>query len=147
MYSSGKLQHIVKRDIAWIPAWGTTEEFLQGFREGDRTQYFYDRGLIYYALSNPDMRSCYEISSFLLSKCTENKENCILEKKTRNFDDHIIRYSEKNYDVLQTARLVNNCLKQVRILISREKNVLPIELMMALCRLQKKNCIHYMIFG
>ena len=52
VYSSGKLQHIVKRDIAWIAAWGTTEEFLQKFREDDEMQYFYDRGLIYYALSN-----------------------------------------------------------------------------------------------
>ena len=81
VYSSGKLQHIVKRDIAWIAAWGTTEEFLQKFREDDEMQYFYDRGLIYYALSNPDMGSCYEISSFLLSRCSKEKKNCILENK------------------------------------------------------------------
>ena len=50
-------------------------------------QYFYDRGLIYYALSNPDMGSCYEISSFLLSRCNKEKKNCILEKKTRDTFD------------------------------------------------------------
>ena len=113
---------------------GTTEEFLQGFREGDRTQYFYDRGLIYYALSNPDMGSCYEISSFLLSKCTENKENCILEKKTRDFDGpyHTL-FQRKNYDVLQTAELCDRLFEAgADPNQAGEKNILPIELMMAL---------------
>lgn len=134
VYDSGKLQHIIKRDIAWIAAWGTTDEFLQRFREDDSKQYFYDRGLIYYALSNPDMGSCYEISSFLLSKCTENKENCILEKKTRDFDGpyHIL-FRRKSYDVLQTTELCNILFEAgADPNQAGEKNILPIELMMAL---------------
>ena len=134
VYSSGKLQHIVKRDIAWIAAWGTTEEFLQKFREDDEMQYFYDRGLIYYALSNPDMGSCYEISSFLLSRYNKEKKTCILEKKTRDFDGpyHML-FRRKNYDVLQTAELCEQLFEAgADPNQAGEKNVLPIELMMAL---------------
>ena len=134
VYDSGKLQHIIKRDIAWVAAWGTTDEFLQRFHEDDRTQYFYDRGLIYYALSNPDMECCYEIASFLLSKCAENKENCMLQKKTRDFDGpyHTL-FRRKNYDVLQTTELCNRLLEAgADPNQAGEKNILPIELMMAL---------------
>ncbi len=134
LYVLGKLQHIIQRDVAWIAAWGTTDEFLQKFREDDEMQYFYDKGLIYYALSNPDMGSCYEISSFLLSKCTENKENCILEKKTRDFDGpyHTL-FRRKSYDVLRTAELCDRLFKAgADPNQAGEKNILPIELMMAL---------------
>ena len=97
-------------------------------------QYFYDRGLIYYALSNPDMGSCYEISSFLLSRCSKEKKNCILEKKTRDFDGpyHML-FRRKNYDVLQTAELCEQLFEAgADPNQAGEKNVLPIELMLSL---------------
>ncbi len=134
VYDSGKLQHIINRDIAWVAAWGTTDEFLQRFCEDDRTQYFYDRGLIYYAFFNPDRGSCYEISSFLLSKCLGNEKNCILQKKTRDFDGpyHTL-FRRKNYDVLQTAELCDRLFEAgADPNQAGEKNILPIELMMAL---------------
>lgn len=134
VYAPGKLQHIIKRDIAWIAAWGTTDEFMQKFQEEDEARYFYDRGLIYYALSNSDMGSCYEISSFLLSRCNKDKKNCILEKKTRDFDGpyHTL-FQRKNCDVLQTAELCDRLFKAGSDPNQEgEKNILPIELMMAL---------------
>ena len=134
VYAHGKLQNITQRDIAWIATWGTTDEFMQKFQEEDGARYFYDRGLIYYALSNPDMGSCYEISSFLLSKYTENEENCILQKKTRDFDGpyHTL-FQKKNWDVLQTAELCDRLFKAgADPNQAGEKNILPIELMMAL---------------
>lgn len=80
------------------------------------------------------MGSCYEISSFLLSRCNKDKKNCILEKKTRDFDGpyHTL-FQRKNCDVLQTAELCDRLFKAGSDPNQEgEKNILPIELMMAL---------------
>ena len=139
IYKQGEFQDIIKKDAAWSAAWGRYEDFRDIFQNGNEGALYYDRGLIYYALSNHNPEECYKIASFLL---TENKsllgfrkkQVCILEKQTRDFDGpyHYLFRREK-YDIARTVELCQLLLEAgADPNQAGEKNILPIELMMAM---------------
>lgn len=43
------------RDVCWAAKWDTFDHFLEQYRPGDERRLFYGRGLLYYALANPDL--------------------------------------------------------------------------------------------
>lgn len=130
MYKQGEFQNIIKKDIAWSAAWGTYKEFRDIFQNGNEEEMYYDRGLIYYALSNPNPEECYKIASFLLTE----KQVCTLEKQTRDFDGpyHYL-FRRGKYDIARTVELCQLLLEAgADPNQAGEKNILPIELMMAM---------------
>ena len=139
MYKQGAFQDIIKKDIAWSAAWGSYDEFKGIFRNGNEGELYYDRGLIYYSLLNPVPEACYKISGFLLTEHNDllgfgKKPVCTLEMKTRDFDGpyHYL-FRRENYDIARTVELCQLLLEAgADPNQAGEKNLLPMELMMAM---------------
>ena len=139
MYKQGEFQDIIKKDAAWSAAWGSYDEFIDIFNNGNEEEMFHDRGLIYYALSNSEPEESYKIANFLLTEHKglfgiRKKPVCTLEKKTRDFDGpYQYLFRRENYDIARTVELCQLLLEAgADPNQAGEKNILPMELMMAM---------------
>ena len=90
----------------WIAKWGLFERFLNFFNSGDEHKIYHDRGLVYYALSNPDPGERYMISRFLLER------HCDVSPVRNGFDGpfHYL-FRQKKYDMTQTIELCRMLLE------------------------------------
>lgn len=104
----GKLLSMVQEaeQAEWIAKWGSYERFLNFFNPGDECKIYYGRGLIYYALSNPDPDERYRVSRFLLER------QCDVSRVKNGFDGpfHYL-FRQKKYDMTQTIELCRMLLE------------------------------------
>ena len=92
--------------INWIAKLKTTDEFLRNFNEEDIKKNFNNKSLLFFSLSNNDLRSRYEITNYLLDKgadatgLNEENENLL----------HIL-LSGVNHDPEQTTALCKRLIE------------------------------------
>lgn len=123
----GKLKVLEEStDIAWIARWCGEKKFFAYYQKGDEKKLFAGRGLIYYALSNPDPNVRYEISRFLL----EQNVNIELVQKEWDGPFHYL-FRQKKHDICQTTQLCGMLLKAgANPNQAGARNYLPIDLLL-----------------
>ena len=117
LYQKGLLRKFYyTRDIAWVAKWGVAEEFERRYREGDEKKLYYKKGLLYYALANPNLKARYQIADFLLAKEPEQNLSRL------NLMDRFITFFGNGNMIFHARFLcVINCFKAVQILIRQGK--------------------------
>lgn len=94
------------RDVCWAAKWDTFDHFLNQYHAGDEKKRFYGRGLLYYALANPDLNARYRISHFLLE---HGAEVLPLEKEFDGPFHYLFR--QKYHDIPRTKTLCEDLLR------------------------------------
>ena len=94
------------RDVCWAAKWDTFDHFLGQYRPGDEKKRFYGRGLLYYALANPDLSARYSISHFLLEHSADVQP---LEKEYDGPFHYLFR--QKYHDIPRTKALCEELLR------------------------------------
>lgn len=113
------------RDVCWAAKWDTFNHFLEQYRPGDERRLFYGRGLLYYALANPDLDARYRISHFLLDN------GAGVQPVEREYDGpfhYLLR--QKYHDIPRTKMLCEELLRHgADPNQAGARNLLPIECM------------------
>lgn len=94
------------RDVCWAAKWDTFDHFLNQYHAGDEKKRFYGRGLLYYALANPDLNARYRVSHFLLE---HGAEVLPLEKEFDGPFHYLFR--QKYHDIPRTKALCEELLR------------------------------------
>lgn len=126
-------QHLLRTveeatDIAWISKWSGWNQFQKYYRAGDERKLFYNRGLIYYAVSNPNPADRYKISSFLLDR------QCMIDPVKKEWDGpfHYL-FRQKKQNAGQTVELCKKLLKNgADPNLAGKNNYLPVSCLMML---------------
>lgn len=127
LYQKGLLRKFYyTRDIAWVAKWGVAEEFERRYREGDEKKLYYKKGLLYYALANPNLKARYQIADFLLAKGAGTEP---IEAEFDGPFHYLLR--QREHDIPCTVSLCNKLLQSgANPNQAGKENILPIECML-----------------
>lgn len=113
------------RDVCWAAKWDTFDHFLKQYQTRDERRLFYGRGLLYYALANPDPDARYRISHFLL----DNGAGVQPVEKEYGGPFHYL-FRQKYHNIPRTKMLCEELLRRgADPNQAGAQNLLPIECM------------------
>jgi len=95
----------------------TTKEFLQTYNIGDEKQLYDGKSLIFFSLSNTDLKSRYEISNILLN----NNVDILCKNKEQETVLHVL-LGQVKHDILKTSKLCKRFIEEGVDINAKDKN-------------------------